>query len=193
MSKNSNNLCESTEVVIGEAKQNEKEQSLDKKQLNSSDEFEGTDGDSFGKFNSAEALLNAYKGLEVEFTKRSQELKRLERELQQLKAEQAEDKKIEGEKVTSEFVEDETGIAMEEQPIAAASAECDYPEEEVCNAVARFLNKNPAASKYAEEIALKASERKELEEGFLERAYIAVLEDMITAEQKKINDIRCSS
>lgn len=188
MNKNSNNLCDSPEQIYGEAKLNKKEQSLDENKINESEKTASISGDSFGKFNSAEALLKAYNGLEAEFTKRSQELRKLERELQELKAEQTEDEKVEDDKVTSEFVEDETGIAKGEQPIVTASAENDDYEEDVSKAVARFLNKNPTAGKYAEEIALKASERKDLDEGFLERAYIAVLEDLITAERDKIND-----
>ena len=192
MNKNSNNLCELPLDIEGEAKQNKKEQSLGEKQENSSNQS-APSVDSFGKFNSAEALLKAYNGLEAEFTKRSQELKRLERELEKVKAEKAEDERVEGGMATSEPAKDETGIVREEKPITAASAEADYNEEicdedEVSNAVARFLSQNPSAGKYAEEIALKASERKELEEGFLERAYIAVLEDLIAAERDKIND-----
>ena len=187
MNKNSNNLCESPNCYNGEAKLNNKEQSLDEKQKNLKEQTALSHGDSFGKFNSAEALLKAYNGLEAEFTKRSQELKKLERELEQLKAEQADDEKNEGDVVTSELAEDETGIVMEEQSITTASDEADY-DEDVSTAVARFLSKNPTAGKYAEEIAIKASEQKELEEGFLERAYIAVLEDLIAAERDKIND-----
>jgi hypothetical protein len=107
MNKNSNKLCELPFENGGEAKLNKKEQSLDEKQENSSNQ-PAINGDSFGKFNSAEALLKAYNGLEAEFTKRSQELKRLERELEKAKAEQAEDEKIEVGVVTSEPAEDET-------------------------------------------------------------------------------------
>ena len=191
MSNNSNNLCSLPQSTGGMAKLNiNEEQSHEDalSELDKSNSVKQNEGDSYGKFNSAEALLKAYNGLEAEFTKRSQELKRLERELEELKAEQTEGDKTEAIVVTSESVDDETGIAEGEQPDSAVSAEEDYGEEEVSKAVARFLSQNPGASKYAEEIALKTSERKELDNGFLERAYIAVLEDLITAEREKIND-----
>ena len=82
MEKISNNQCPSPEDVGGAKEQEEqKEVTVEQSQEKL--------GDSFGKFKSAKALLDAYTNLEVEFTKRSQELKRLERENEGLKAEQA--------------------------------------------------------------------------------------------------------
>lgn len=191
MSKNSNNLCSSPQDTGGMVKLNINEEQSQVKELNElekSNSAKQDEMDSYGKFNSAEALLKAYNGLEAEFTKRSQELKRLERELAELKAEETEGDKAEVNAVTSELADDETGIAKGEQPDNAVSAEEGYDEEDVSEAVARFLSKNPGASKYAEEIALKTSERRELDNGFLERAYIAVLEEIITKERNKIND-----
>ena len=75
----SNNQCENNETAGGIT-----EQLHEKEQSNATNDFaqnqSGKSVDSFGKFNSATALLNAYNNLEAEFTKRSQELKRLEKE-----------------------------------------------------------------------------------------------------------------
>lgn len=186
MEKISNNQCPSP-LILGGAKEQEeqKEVTVEQSQEN--------EGDSFGKFKSAKALLDAYTNLEIEFTKRSQELKRLEKENEGLKAEQARSKdntenKEEISVIASEPVEYETGTAVVEQPDGQASAKSEEGDEDIAQAVTAFLSKNPEAGQYAEEIALKTSERGEISEGFLERAYIGVLQDQVRKEQSKIND-----
>ena len=118
-------------------------------------------------------------------------LKKLQKEYDQLKSEQAQP--TEKEKVliwesASKPVQDETGSAVVEQPCDLASDLAEGSEENIAKEVALFLSRNPEASNFAEEIAQKTSLRGEVEDGFLERAYIAVLQDQIKAEQNKIND-----
>lgn len=149
---------------------------------------------SYGKFATPEALLNAYNSLEVQFTKRSQELKRLERENLQLKEEQA---KLLGEVTTEDCqgcgAEDETGIVTTKQTEEdEVSFESGVGDEQIASEVSDFLSKNPMASQFAVEIAKKTgeiiSENQSIDKNLLERAYIAVLQDSLLAEQNKIND-----
>ncbi len=149
---------------------------------------------SYGKFATPEALLNAYNSLEVQFTKRSQELKRLERENLQLKEEQA---KLLGEVTTSDCqsrgAEDETGIATTKQAEKeVASFESGVGDEEIAKEVSDFLSKNPMACEFAVEIAKKTGEiiqeEQSIDKSLLEKAYIAVLQDCLLAEKNKIND-----
>ena len=79
MNNISNNQCETTKN-----EQIEAEEGLPEEQSLNVD-----NKDSYGKFNSADALLSAYNNLEAQFTKRSQELKKLQKEYDQLKSEQA--------------------------------------------------------------------------------------------------------
>ena len=87
MKNNSNDHCDNS-LNAGELKalEESKEQSENSSFCENESEEKS---DSYGKFNSLQALLNAYNNLEVEFTKRSQQLKRLEKEMGELKAEQA--------------------------------------------------------------------------------------------------------
>ena len=181
MNNISNNQCETTKN-----EQIEAEEGLPEEQSLKVD-----NKDSYGKFNSADALLSAYNNLEAQFTKRSQELKKLQKEYDQLKSEQAqptEKKEVLIWESASKPVQDETGSAVVEQPCDSASDLAESSEENIAKEVALFLSRNPEASNFAEEIAQKTSLRGEVEEGFLERAYIAVLQDQIKAEQNKIND-----
>lgn len=178
MNNNCNNLCEN----------NKNGELLSVQKTNEEQSFTGAEEkDSFGKFETADALLSAYNNLEVQFTKRCQELKRLEKEYNQLKSEQASlVQNTLNREVASEPVQDETGSAVGEQSRENASEE--PLDNDIALAVSRFLSKNPEASKYAEEIALKTSMRGDIDDGFLERAYISVLQDRILAEQSKLND-----
>ncbi len=142
--------------------------------------------DSFGKFNSAKDLLNAYNNLEAEFTKRSQALKRLEKEMGELKAEQAEKQSLTNEEIAA-AAQDETGSVTVGQTLENASDESEE-EERIAEEVSAFLSNNPEASKFAEAIAQKTSTRGEVESGFLERAYIEVLQDALTAEKNRLTD-----
>ena len=169
-------------------REGEKEQDLQRESEQSTEDSSVSTGDSFGKFTSAKALLNAYTGLEAEFTKRSQELRRLEKENSMLKEEQAktnEENNLSA--VASEPVQDETGSAGVEQSQNFASESSDE-QDDIAREVNLFLERNPGAGKYAKEIALKTYERGEVDAGFLERAYIEVLQDELVAEQGKIND-----
>ena len=186
MNEISNNQCEYKENVGGLKEQlPEKEQSAVAADL-AQNQAENN-ADSFGKFKSASALLNAYNNLEAQFTKRSQELKRLEKEIGELKAEQA--SKVENvAKVKADTViaEDETGTGETAQFNQLAS--CESEDETIAREVSNFLQRNPSASKYAKAIALKTSQRGEVENGFLERAFIEVLQDEIENERNKITD-----
>lgn len=133
-----------------------------------------------GKFADAQSLLKAYNQLESEFTKRSQRLRELERENAELKQEQSQ---IDAE---SKVVQDETGSAAEERTEADS---CSVGEDgRIACEAERFLKDNPEARLYAEEIVQKAEQAGEAESGFLDRAYIAVLKDLLENERKKVND-----
>ncbi len=142
--------------------------------------------DSFGKFNSAKDLLNAYNNLEAEFTKRSQALKRLQKEMGELKAEQAEKQGLANEEIAT-AAQDETGSVSVGQALENVSDESEE-EERIAKEVSDFLSNNPEASKFAEAIAQKTSTRGEVESGFLERAYIEVLQDALAVEKSKVTD-----
>lgn len=143
---------------------------------------------SFGKFANANALLDAYNNLEAQFTKRSQALKRLEKELSALKAEQALSNGNATEvKVLTTSAQDETGSENVAQTVDNASCESE-DDNLIASEVALFLERNPSASRYAEAIALKTSERRDVDSGFLERAFISVLEDQVKSEQDKITE-----
>ena len=190
MNNINNGVCELVnEQTIETIKDTPKEQSA--KEISGKEVLtkENSGADSFGKFTSAEALLSAYNNLEAQFTKRSQELKRLQKEFGELKTEQA--KSVQNtlsREVESEGVQDETGSAPDEQVRDFVSVSEVDSDKQIADEVAAFLSKNPEATRFANEIALKTSERGEIEQGFLERAYISVLLDKIQAEQSKIND-----
>lgn len=145
---------------------------------------------SFGKFASAQELLNAYNSLQAEFTKRSQQLRQLEREISE-RNEQTEQQS--GEPVLTEasanVVQDETGsAAVGLADESEASTLTEYEEGQLADEVAVFLSANPEAVIYAEEIAEKSSQSGYLGSGFLQNAYLAVLKDKLRAEKEKIND-----
>ena len=190
MNNINNGVCELVnEQTIETIKDTPKEQSANEISVKEVLTKENSGADSFGKFTSAEALLSAYNNLEAQFTKRSQELKRLQKEFGELKTEQA--KSVQNtlsREVESEGVQDETGSAPDEQVRDFVSVSEVDSDKQIADEVAAFLSKNPEAARFANEIALKTSERGEIEQGFLERAYISVLLDKIQAEQSKIND-----
>mgnify|MGYP002673319420 FL=1 len=138
-----------------------------------------SDAPSVGKFADAESLLKAYNQLESEFTKRSQRLRELEREYADLKQEQSDNR------AESEAVQDETGSAAEER----ASKDSVIGEDGgIAIEVERFLKANPEAGLYADEIVKRANLEGEPESGFLDRAYVGVLKDMLRREKEKITD-----
>lgn len=150
----------------------------------------GANAVSYGKFSGAEELLKAYNNLEVQFTKRSQELKRLERENNSLREEQAalrgrsSDSEVRAE---SHAIQDETVSVAKERTEKSASMR-DITGDDVAEEVAKFLKTHPDACDYAEEIAQKTTESDDIGEGFLEKAYIAVLKDKLSAEREKYSD-----
>ena len=146
--------------------------------------------DSFGKFASAQELLNAYNSLQAEFTKRSQRLRQLEREISE-RNEQTEQQS--GEPALTEAsanaVQDETGsVAVGLAGESETSTLPEYDEGQLAEEVAIFLSANPEAVIYAEEIAEKSSKSGYLGSGFLQNAYLAVLKDKLRAEKERIND-----
>ncbi|MBQ7407814.1 MAG: hypothetical protein IJW13_00855 [Clostridia bacterium] len=145
---------------------------------------------SFGKFESGEALLNAYNSLEAEFTKRSQQLRQLQRENEELKEQATSvNRKCEFDPgAESHAVQYETESAAKERAGDDASLSDVKGDEFIAAEVANFLRENPEAASLAEEIALKSSELGNVERGFLQRAYTAVLRDILHAEQAKVND-----
>lgn len=136
---------------------------------------------SFGKFDSLQALLNAYNNLEAQFTKRSQELKSLERENESLKREQAELTRAE-----SQTVQDETGSAAGERTNNCASLG-KAQEGDIAAEVKVFLQNNPEAAEYAEELVSYA-ECLTPNAGFLDRAYVKLLKNALKREREKITD-----
>lgn len=134
---------------------------------------------SVGKFADVESLLKAYNQLESEFTKRSQRLRELEREVELIKEQSAG-------RAESEVVQDETGSAAEERASAASGLigkGGGLPQE-----VELFLKDYPEAWQYADEIIAKVDLSGEPESGFLYRAYVGVLKDMLRHEREKITD-----
>lgn len=150
---------------------------------------------SYGKFENLGQLLKAYNCLQAEFTKRSQQLKQLEGENRKLKNEQ----QIVLDKVdcnndncsgNSPLLNDETGISKDVDN-TLNDANCD---NKGCDGVAyydevdSFLNKYPEAKIYCNLIADKTEKFNDISEGFLEKAYIAVLNDLLSSERAKITD-----
>lgn len=133
---------------------------------------------SVGKFADVDSLLNAYNRLESEFTKRSQRLRELEREVELIKEQSAG-------RAESEVVQDETGSAAEER--ASADSE-SFDEGGLTRETERFLKDNPEAARFAEDIIAKIDLGGRLEGGFLYRAYVGVLKDMLKREREKITD-----
>lgn len=134
---------------------------------------------SVGKFADVESLSKAYNQLESEFTKRSQRLRELEREVESLKEQSAG-------RAESEVVQDETGSAAGER--TNADSESVGEGGGLTNEVERFLKDNPEACGYADEIIAKIDLNGEPESGFLYRAYVGVLKDMLLREREKITD-----
>ncbi len=147
--------------------------------------------DSFGKFKTAEDLLKAYNCLEAEFTKRSQQLRALERELFDIKSEQTVAKSDEPVQTLSnaQTVQDETGSAVEGfAGNATDSLDLSYDEGRIAVEVSEFLSAYPEAVTYAEKIAEMTSNLKDLGKGFLQKAYVAVLRDELNREREKVNE-----
>lgn len=167
---------------------------------------------SYGKFKSLNELLKAYNLLQTQFTKRSQRLSEVIKENRALK-EQANaaaknsrpqnngvapqnESCVGGGDCYSEIcpqnmvAEDETGnaadISGEKADVSCAKNE----NSDVYGAEAeRFLKLNPSAVRYVGEIAEKAAETGDLSSGFLERAFIAVLLNVIAKnEAEREND-----
>lgn len=154
---------------------------LNKKEQDEQIKKTSENSSSFGKFDSLQALLNAYNNLEAQFTKRSQELRSLERENESLKREQAELIRAE-----SQTVQDETGSAAGERANNDASF-CEDREGDIADEVKVFLQNNPEAAEYAEELVSYA-ECLTPDVGFLDRAYVKLLKDTLKREREKITD-----
>lgn len=147
--------------------------------------------DSLGKFKNVEDLLKAYNCLEAEFTKRSQRLRELERELSNVKNEQTAAQSDEPvlTMTNADAVQDETGSAAEGfAGDVADSFELRYDEGCIAVEVSDFLTDFPEAVGYAERIAEATSKNRDLSKGFLQKAYVEVLRDELRREREKIND-----
>ncbi len=97
---------------------------------------------SIGKFESSEALLKAYNNLEAEFTRKSQQLKELNKP--RGKTSDTNDSP-EPQKTESALVEEGAVSAPTEVPL--------YERAEWSERLDEFLNANPAGKQYAREIA----------------------------------------
>ena len=146
---------------------------------------------SLGRFADANELLNAYNSLQAEFTKRSQQLRRLERELsakelEQTNAQSGEPAQTEA---SAEIIQDETGSVVKDLADERLDSNSpEYDEGYIAGEVAKFLSVNPEAVEYAEEIAQRSSESGYLGSGFLQNAYLSVLRDKLKAERDKITE-----
>lgn len=188
----SNNQCETNHLAGGCESALTSEQTATNLAHKTSGE-QNQNAVSLGKFNSVQALLSAYNNLEGEFTKRSQQLKSLERENLSLKQEQT---KSSGGLATMDCqsfgADDETGIATKEATENSASSLTGNSENHTASEVSNFLKNNPSAVNYAEEIAQKTSElikdNQNIDANLLSRAYVEVLRDLLTAEKSKVTD-----
>lgn len=144
---------------------------------------------SLGKFKNVNELLKAYNCLEAEFTKRSQRLKELERELVE-RTEQSEVKPKDGEQTQGDA--ENTDIYNAENAVvlgeSANSVADGYDDGRIANEVCEFLNEHPEASAYAEQIAEMTSRRGDLSKGFLQKAYVAVLNEAVKAERERVTE-----
>lgn len=149
-------------------------------ELGESNENE-TEGSSFGKFKTANDLLNAYNNLQAEFTRRCQRIKSLEKELQDYNEKDldalntGDEPTLNESTLKTEMSSDMADDNNKKYDTASNEKLPSYLNDNFSEEVANFLNENKNAKQYAKEIGEEILKDKTLT---LQSAYDRVLAKM---------------
>jgi hypothetical protein len=150
-----------------------------------------------GKFKDVGSLLNAYNSLEAEFTRRSQRLKEMEGTKKADKDAQS-TVNINGTESTAADADLKTFISEgdlkndnENENISDSEKnekKENYDNMKIENEVKDFLQKFPDAAKFTKEISDIAANNKDYNSGFLQRAYVQLLQNRLSGSEKLLTD-----
>ena len=154
-----------------------------------------------GKFKDVSSLLNAYNSLEAEFTRRSQRLKEMEGAIKVEDYAQSNNVNLcEAKTKNANSNKENTVIDADLNTFITEGNNSEINDSEIVDnlkddenqnieiEVKDFLNKFPDAVKFSKDISDIAAINKDFKTGFLQRAYVELLQNKLSGSEKLLTD-----